>query len=160
MAVADEDFDVGIDLSFQPLYLRLRDLVYDFYAVHPAGQLGEHCGLIAETGADFEDHVAWFELEQVRHHRNHQRLRDRLIETDRNWPVQVSVRLDLERHKLVSRHLSHCPEDSLVQRSLANLGAHVVGYRLNCRNHVPSLFLEIVRVHDTPHNSDTSRDTR
>src|SRR5262249_48000812 len=84
----------------------------------------------------------------------------RLIETDRNWHVQVSVRLDLDRHKLVSRHLSHCPEDSLVERSVANLGGHVVGYRSNCRNHVSSLFLEIVRVHETPHSSDTSRRNR
>ena len=45
IAVADADFDVGIALSFQPLYCPLRKLVDDFDAVHPAGQLGEHCGL-------------------------------------------------------------------------------------------------------------------
>jgi hypothetical protein len=128
----------------------LRELVDDFDAVHPAGQLGEHCGLIAQAGADFEDRVVWFELEQVRHHRNHQWLRDRLIETDRNWPVQVSVLLDLEGHKLVSRNLGHCSEDSLVQRGLASLGGHVGAYRPNRRKHFSSLFLEIFCVHETP----------
>jgi hypothetical protein len=49
----------------------LRELVDDFDAVHPAGQLREHCGLITEAGADFEDHVVRLEFEQVRHHRNH-----------------------------------------------------------------------------------------
>src|SRR6516165_9083933 len=80
---------------------------------------------MAEAGTDFENHVVRLELKQVSHHRNHKRLRDRLIETNRNWPVQVSARLDLDRHKLVPRHLGHRSEDSLVQRHLANLGGHV-----------------------------------
>ena len=37
-----------------------------------------------EAGADFENHVVRLEFEQIRHHRNHQALRDRLIETDGN----------------------------------------------------------------------------
>jgi hypothetical protein len=98
----------------------------------------------------FENHVVRLELEQVRHHRNHQRLRDRLIETDRDWPVQVSVRLDLDRHELVSRHLGHCLEDSLVQCGLANLRSNVFGYRPDCRDHFLSLFLKKFRVHKTP----------
>ena len=102
----------------------------------------EHCGLIAEASADFEDDVVSFEPEQVRHHRNHHRLRDRLIETDGNWPIQVSVLLDLDRHELVSRHLGHRPEDSLVQRSLAKLGGDVFRCRPDCRNHLLSLFLK------------------
>jgi hypothetical protein len=82
--------------------------------------------LVAQAGADFEDDIVGFELKQVRHHGNHQRLRDGFTEADRQGPVRVSVRLDLGRHKLVSRHLGHCPEDSLVQRGLANLGIHSV----------------------------------
>jgi hypothetical protein len=72
IAVADADFDVAVALLFQPPYCPLRELVYDLDAVHPAGQLSEHCGLIAEAGADFEDYVVSLELEQFRHHRNHQ----------------------------------------------------------------------------------------
>jgi hypothetical protein len=129
----------------------LRELIDDFDAVHPPGQLSEHCSLIAEAGADFEDYVVRLELEEIRHHRNHHRLRDRLIEADWNWPVQIGVLLDLDRHKLlldldrhklVSRHLGHCPEDSLVQRGLANLAGHVFGHRPDCRNHLSSLFLK------------------
>jgi hypothetical protein len=54
--------------------------------------------------------------------------------------------LDLDRHKLVSRHLGHCSEDSLVQCGLAKLGGHVIGYRPDCRNHLSSLFLKKFRV--------------
>src|SRR5262249_5795777 len=68
--------------------------------------------------------------------------------TDRNRPVQVSVLLDLDRHKLLTRHLGHRPEDSLVQPGLANLGGHVFGYHLDCRNHLSSLFLKKFRVHE------------
>src|SRR6516165_7622511 len=148
IAVADADFDVGVAQLFQPPYCPLRELIDDFDAVNPAGQFGEHCGLIAEAGTDFENHVVRLELKQVSHHRNHKRLRDRLIETNRNWPVQVSVRLDLDRHKLVSRHLGHRSEDSLVQRHLANLGGHVFGYGPDCHNHLSSLFLKKFRVHE------------
>jgi hypothetical protein len=64
---------------------------------------------VAKAGADFEDNVVGFELEQVRHHRNHQRLRDCLIEADRQRPCQVSVLLNLDRHKLVPRDLGQVP---------------------------------------------------
>src|SRR5262249_12347763 len=116
-------------------------------AVKRGGEVGEEGRLRGEAGGDFENHVVRLELKQVSHHRNHKRLRDRLIETDRNWPIQISVLLDLDRHKLVSRHLGHCSEDSLVQRGLANLGGHVFGYRPDCRNHLSSLFLKKSRVH-------------
>jgi hypothetical protein len=36
------------------------------------------------------------------------------------------------------------------------LGGQVFGYRPDCRNHLSSLVLEIFRVHETPHGSDTS----
>src|SRR5215472_1860030 len=102
----------------------------------------------AAVTTDFENDVVRIELKQVSHHRNHKRLRDRLIETDRNWPIQISVLLDLDRHELVSWHLGHCSENSFVQRGLANLGGHVFGYRPDCRNHLSSLFLKQLRVHE------------
>ena len=125
--------------------------------VHPARQLGEHCGLIAQAGANFEDHVVRFELEQVRHHRNHERLRDRLIEADRQWPVQVSVWLDLDRHELVPRHFGHCPEDPIVQRGLANLGGKVLRDHSDRRNHLSSLFLKICDAHEASSSSERGR---
>src|SRR5262249_44067264 len=65
IAVADADFDVGVALSFQPPYCPLRELIDNFDAVHPASQLGEYCGLIAEPGADFEERVVQFPLNCV-----------------------------------------------------------------------------------------------
>ena len=82
ITVPDANLDVGIAFSFEPLHCPLCELVDDFDGVHLARQLGEHCGLIAEASANLEDHVVRFELEQVRHYRNHERLRDRLIKTD------------------------------------------------------------------------------
>jgi hypothetical protein len=70
--------------------------------------------LIAEAGTHFEDHVVGLGLKQVRHHRDDQRLRDRLVEADGQRLIQVSVGLDLNRHKLVPGHLGHRPEDSLI----------------------------------------------
>jgi hypothetical protein len=37
--------------------------------------------------------IVYLDRLKVRHHRNHQRLRDRFIEADRNWLVQVGVPL-------------------------------------------------------------------
>jgi hypothetical protein len=55
----------------------------------------------------------------------------------------------LDRHKFVSWHRGHRPEDSLVQRRLAKLVGHVFGYRPDCRNHLLSLFLKKFRVHES-----------
>jgi len=66
---------------------------------------------------------------------------------DRQRHVQVSVRLDLDRHKLVPWDLGHCTEDSLVQRGLADLDGNLVCVRPDRRNQLSSLFLEIFRAH-------------
>jgi hypothetical protein len=57
----------------------------------------------------------------------------------------------------VSRYLSHCPEDSLVQRGLASLGGHVGAYRPNRRKHVSSLSPAFMK---RLNSSDTSRPCR
>ena len=61
ITVPDTNLDVGIAFSFEPLHCPLREFVDDFDRVHPARQLGEHCGLIAQARANFEDHVVRFE---------------------------------------------------------------------------------------------------
>jgi putative ABC transport system substrate-binding protein len=61
---------ICVALLFQPLHCPLRELIDDFNTVHPGGQFGGHCGLIAQAGANFEDDIVRFELKQVRHHRN------------------------------------------------------------------------------------------
>jgi hypothetical protein len=87
--------------------------------------------LVAQAGADFEDDIVGFELKQVRHHGNHQRLRDGFTEADRQGPVRVSVRLELGRHELMPRDFNHRPDHSLVQRSLADPVGNLVCV---CRN--------------------------
>ena len=62
IAVCRADFDVSVALSFQPLRCSLRQLVDDFDAMDPAGKLGEHGGLVAQAGADFEDGVIGLKL--------------------------------------------------------------------------------------------------
>jgi hypothetical protein len=42
--------------------------------------------LVAQAGADFEDDIVGFELKQVSHHGNDQRLRDGFTEADRQGP--------------------------------------------------------------------------
>jgi hypothetical protein len=61
MRIGYADFDVRVALLFQSPYCPLRELVDDFNAVHLARQLSEHCGLITEAGADFENHVVRLE---------------------------------------------------------------------------------------------------
>jgi len=86
----------------------------------------------------------------VRHHCNHERLRDRLIEADRQWPVQVSVWLDLDRHELVPRHFGHRPEDAIVQRGLANLSERGESVSFIGRNFLASSSLRIVELLTPP----------
>jgi hypothetical protein len=76
-------------------------------------------------------------------------LRPSIVRTVWRTIDRSGSRLDLDRHELVSRHLGHCPEDSLVQRSLAKLGGDVFGYRPDCRNHLLPLFLKKFCVHET-----------
>jgi hypothetical protein len=142
---------------FQALLCSLREFIDDLDAVNPSDQFGEHRRLIAETGTDFEDHVVGLGLKQVRHHRDDQRLRDRLVEADRQRPVEVSVGLDLDRHKLVPGHLGHRPEDSIVQCGLAKLSDEVVRDLSDRRNHLSPLVLKIYSAHEAPSSSERGR---
>jgi hypothetical protein len=110
--------------------------------------LGERLRLIAQAGANFEDRIVGSDREEVRHHRNHERLGDRLIEADRQWPVQVGVWLDLDRHELMPRYLSHRTEDPIVQCSFANLGGEVLCDHSDRRNHLSSLSLKVCGAHE------------
>jgi len=82
---------------------------------------------------------------------------ERLIEANRQWPVQVGVWLDLDRHELVARHFGHRPEDPIVQRGLANLGDKVLRDQSDRRNHLSSLVLEMGDAHKAPSSSERGR---
>jgi hypothetical protein len=151
IAVRDADFDVGVALSFQQLACPLGQLVDEFDAINPAGQLGEHRRLVAPAGADFEDEIVGLELEEVRHHRDHERLRDCLVEADRQWPVKVRIRLDLDRHELVPRDLGHCVEDSIIQGGFADLGSEMSRDHSDRCNHLSALTIEKFNAHERSH---------
>src|SRR5580704_10104078 len=78
------------------------------------------------------------------------RLRDCLVEADRQWPVKVCIGLDLDRHELVPRDLGHCVEDSIVQSGFADLGGEMSRDRSNRCNHLPALIIEKFYAHERP----------
>jgi tRNA(Ile)-lysidine synthase TilS/MesJ len=62
---------------------RLGELLDHLDAEHLGAELGHHRGLVAEPGADLEHARARGQLEQVEHQRADERLRQRLVEADR-----------------------------------------------------------------------------
>jgi hypothetical protein len=68
--------------------------------------------------------------------------RDSLIEADWQWSVQVSIRLDLNRHKLVPGHFGHSHENPIVQGRLTGLVGEVRRDHPDRRNHLLSLSLK------------------
>ena len=57
--------------------------------------------------------------------------------------------LDFNRHELMPRYFGHCPKDSIIQGGLADLGGKVLRDPSDRRNHLSSLFLKELRVHET-----------
>src|SRR6266540_2775463 len=67
IAIRNLELDVGAALSAESLLGLLPELLDDLDAVHLPRQLGEDCGLIAETGADLEDRVISADIKEIRH---------------------------------------------------------------------------------------------
>jgi hypothetical protein len=82
---------------------------------------------------------------------------ERLIEANRQWPVQVRVWLDLDRHKLVPRYFGDRPEDPIVQSGLTNLVDKVLRDQSDRRNHLSSLVLKMGDAHKAPSSSECGR---
>lgn len=70
-----------------------------FDRVHLAGQLSQHCGVIARPGADLEDAMMRLKLKPVGHQGHHVGLRDGLAVADRVGPVGVHVVGEVGRKK-------------------------------------------------------------
>ena len=81
-------------------------------------ELAEEGRLIAETGADLEHHVVRPRLQQIEHHGDHERLRDRLVEADRQRGVLVGVQRERLRDEGVARHPAHGRQHPLVEGRL------------------------------------------
>jgi hypothetical protein len=147
IAIGNPQLNVGAALLTQsPLRLPPK-LLDDLDAVHFVGQLRQDCGLIAEAGADFEHIVLGAEIKQIRHQADNERLRDRLVESDRQWNVGVSVRVELDWHKLMSRNLAQGRHNPFIKRGLADRVAQLNHPGGNFREHLPTQDLEVFCSH-------------
>ena len=92
-----------------------------------AGQLREDSGLIAKSGADFENAVVDLDVEQIGHQCDDKGLRNRLFEADWKWKIGIRVGLKFDWHKLMPRHLAHSRHDALVKGAAAGGEAQAAG---------------------------------
>jgi hypothetical protein len=111
------------------------ELLDQLHAVDALRELRQDCGLVAHAGADLEHRVGGLQIEQIGHHCDDERLRDRLAEADRQRRVFVGVALHLQRHELVARHLGQGLHDARVQRRLAQLRTRINRLRRDEREH-------------------------
>ena len=88
-AVAIGHLDVVESESCQALLRRIRQLVCALDAIDLLRQPTEDGGGVPRAGSDFEDALATFEGECLRHERDDVRLRDRLPVADREGRVLV-----------------------------------------------------------------------
>src|SRR5262249_27770148 len=80
---------------------------------------------------------------------DNERLGDRLLETDGKRNVGVGVRLKLNGHEFMSRHVAHRRHHAFVEGCLAEHAAHVNYAGGNFHQHMLTKDLEIVRSHYT-----------
>ena len=110
-------------------------------------QRRDDCRLIPEPGANFEHRVIGLDIEQVGHQRDDKRLRDRLLEADRKRRIGVGMRLKLDGHKGVTRHLIHDLHYPPGKGRFADPRAHIDGLDGDLRDHGSAQGREIVWVH-------------
>ncbi len=88
-----------------------------------SAQPGKDRRLVAGSGADLEDPVAWRDLEAFGHLGHHQRLADRLATFDRKCSVGVCVATAGIGDEGLARDRTHRGEDALIRdAALAQLG--------------------------------------
>src|SRR6267142_1858813 len=150
IAIGNLEFDIAAALLSESLFRRLTKLFDYFNGVYLAGQLREDSGLIAKTGADFENAVVGLDVEQIGHQCDDKGLRDRLFETDWKWNIVIRVGLKFDWHKLMPRHLAHGRHDAFVQRILADRAAQLKGAGGDDREHVFTQGLKVFCSHWQP----------
>ena len=82
-------------------------------------ELGEHGCLVSRPGPDVEDPLAPLQAEESADRGDHERLRDRLVVSDRKRAVVISMPAQAVRHEAVARDASHRPENTLVAYTAA-----------------------------------------
>src|SRR5215472_9460565 len=147
VAVAQFELDVLVALASQSLLRSVCQLFDDLDAVDLARQLGQHGSLIAQAGADLENDVVALDVEQIRHQRHDEWLRDGLVESDRQRHVGVGVGLELDRDEIMARHLAHGLHCGRPKRGFADARAHVDRFRRDLHEHVLAQLDEMFRGH-------------
>src|SRR3984893_7794646 len=89
VAIAHSGLDIGEAQAVQALFGLCAELLDDFHAVHLACELSEDRRLITKAGADLEHHILGTDVEQIRHQRYNEGLRDRLLASDRKRHVRI-----------------------------------------------------------------------
>ena len=127
-----------------------RQLLDHLDAPHPARQPRQDRRLVAEAGADLEHAVGGQRGQEVGHHRHDERLRDRLVEADRQGRVVVGQGSQRRRHEAVARDVRHGGQHARVERRLAELFLRQLGVDRDDLDHVPAQDRE-VRLAHLPH---------
>src|SRR6266404_637897 len=115
VTVAQPNFDVVVFQTPQSPAGFLRELLDYLNRVYALRELGEDCRLISKPSANFEDLVGWFDLQQVSHQRNDERLRDRLCVPDRQRDIQIRKLPERRRHELMAGNVGQNSHDALVE---------------------------------------------
>ena len=105
VTVADAAFgETGLFQAAERFLIKRPD---DLDGVNVGRDFEENSGLVAAAGADLEDFLAGFDLEQFGHQRDDVRLADRLAVADRQRLIVVGLASQVRFHKLVPRHPAH-----------------------------------------------------
>ena len=146
-AVADADVDVGAPEPRQtPLSLK-RQLLDHFDAPYPTRQPRQDRSLVAEAGADLEHAVCRLRGEEVGHHRHDERLRDRLVEADRQRRVVVGQGGQRRRHEAVAWDMRHGAQHPRIEHRLAEFFLGQLGVDRDDLDHVPAQDREVRLAH-------------
>ena len=115
VTVADAAFgETGLFQAAERFLIKRPD---DLDGVNVGRDFEENSGLVAAAGADLEDFLAGFDLEQFGHQRDDVRLADRLAVADRQRLIVVGLPSQVRFHKLVPRHPAHGLEHHRVRHA-------------------------------------------
>ena len=93
-------------------------------------------GLVTQASPYLEHMIGGLRVEEVRHERHHERLRDRLVESDREWRVFVGSRSNRRRNEQMPWDVAHNRQHPLIQLRFADLIARQFCVYANHIDHV------------------------
>jgi len=85
-----------------------------------------------------EHMIGGLRVEEVRHERHHERLRDCLVESDGEWRVFVGSRSDRRRNEQMPWDVAHNRQHPLIQLRFSDLVACQFAVYANHADHVSS----------------------